>query len=472
MKLLLFLFLTAFSLSAQEQDLNCSYNIEEALFYLKGSTSIEKDTLKAIEYLKPCASIGNTEAQLILGHLYVNDADELIVRKGFKLIKESAKEDNPLAAQRLGFLYKYGIGCQLNYQKAIKWFQKAYELGNDEGAYSLGYFYLKGLGDIPQDYTKAVHWFEKSKSDMANYWLGVCYLNGDGVAKDINKANELLGTDYQEEQTASTTSTTSDEITNTNNEKINSIESLQETTSEDLKETQLYGKWTGILLKKDWSQSRVEHNIPISLTISYNTEKDQTNYTWEIEDQTINGSAFFVDNTIYYDFLQFHLPHNAYHEKIPSTLDYQILSSDLSIASLENNRYLIGTLESYIPDWDEKGEPMEFILSEKNSSTENGFLISQETLQALASQKEHFIQLYPNPFVSDLIIAYSIENAGNTKIQVSSFDGMQNFTVCENHKQDAGNYQYHFDGDNLKKGIYIVNIYVDGIKKTRLLIKK
>ncbi|WP_158651265.1 tetratricopeptide repeat protein [Pseudotamlana carrageenivorans] len=112
-------------MSAQEQNLNCSYNIQEALFYLKGSSSVEKNTKKAIQYLKPCVSVGNIEAKLLLGHIYVNNTDNSIVKKGFKLIKEAAKEGNSLAAQKLGVLYKYGTGCNLNYQKAIKWFKKS-----------------------------------------------------------------------------------------------------------------------------------------------------------------------------------------------------------------------------------------------------------------------------------------------------------------------------------------------------------
>ncbi|AUS04709.1 SEL1-like repeat protein [Pseudotamlana carrageenivorans] len=41
---------------------------------------------------------------------------------------------------------------------------------------------------------------------MANYWLGVCYLNGDGVLKDLEKANELLGRGYQVKNKESTIS--------------------------------------------------------------------------------------------------------------------------------------------------------------------------------------------------------------------------------------------------------------------------
>ena len=36
-------FFTTLVLNAQEQILDCKYNIQEALFYLKGSSTIEKD---------------------------------------------------------------------------------------------------------------------------------------------------------------------------------------------------------------------------------------------------------------------------------------------------------------------------------------------------------------------------------------------------------------------------------------------
>ena len=47
-------FFTILVLNAQEQTLDCNYNIQEALFHLKGSNTIEKDNLKAVEFLKPC----------------------------------------------------------------------------------------------------------------------------------------------------------------------------------------------------------------------------------------------------------------------------------------------------------------------------------------------------------------------------------------------------------------------------------
>lgn len=458
------------TIQAQEHPLNCKYNFQEALFYLKGNANIAKDSLKAIEYLKPCVAVNNAKAQLLLGHLYTHDIDEEKVAQGFELIKKSAKQDNAIAAERLGFLYKYGVGCKLNYRKAKKWYQKAYELGNDKGAYSLGYFYLKGLGNTKQDYTKAVVWFEKSKSEMASYWLGFCYLNGYGVAKDIDKANKLLGTTFEAAQIIGTT--ISESNLEANLETTNTLEDIEESTTETFTQTQLYGKWKGQLLKMDWSGKYIETTIALQLHFAYDTVAQQTTYTWELDSQKKIGTALQIDSSIYFDNLEVNLPHNTYHEKIPTTLDYQILSTDLEITTLENNTYLIGTLESHIADWDEDGTPIQFVLVKESATTENGVEISQEVLQALASQKDHFIQLYPNPFVSDLIIAYTLETASITHIQVSSFDGTQNYTVATAQTQEAGDYSYHFEGANLTKGIYLVNIFVDGTKKTKLIIKK
>jgi hypothetical protein len=60
--LILGCFFTTLVLNAQEQIIDCKQNIQEALFYLKGSTTIEKDSLKTIEYLKPCLEAKNPNA--------------------------------------------------------------------------------------------------------------------------------------------------------------------------------------------------------------------------------------------------------------------------------------------------------------------------------------------------------------------------------------------------------------------------
>jgi TPR repeat protein len=151
--LLFVLCFTMLKAPAQENTLNCNVNLKQALTYLRGNGTIQKDSLKAIATLKPCLRAKNANAQLIMGHLYLNTSNKKRIRKGFQLIRKAAKQKHPVAMENLAVLYKYGRGTKLNYNKARKWFQKAAELGNDKAAYSLGYMSFKGLGNTPQEDT-------------------------------------------------------------------------------------------------------------------------------------------------------------------------------------------------------------------------------------------------------------------------------------------------------------------------------
>lgn len=54
----------------------------------------------------------------------------------------------------------------------------------------MGYCYYYGLG-VEQDYGKAVYWFGQAslKNHAASeYYLGLCYLHGQGVPKSALKA--------------------------------------------------------------------------------------------------------------------------------------------------------------------------------------------------------------------------------------------------------------------------------------------
>jgi hypothetical protein len=58
---------TTLVLNAQEQTLNCNENLQKTLAHLQGTATVEKDSLKAIAYLKPCLVAKNANAQLIMG---------------------------------------------------------------------------------------------------------------------------------------------------------------------------------------------------------------------------------------------------------------------------------------------------------------------------------------------------------------------------------------------------------------------
>ena len=81
-----------------------------------------------------------------------------------------------------------------DYKEAVKWFQKAAEIGNAEAQCNLGYCYQEGLG-LTIDTTTAVKWYQKAAKReyaKAQRLLGYCFEKGIGIAKDLTEAAKWL----------------------------------------------------------------------------------------------------------------------------------------------------------------------------------------------------------------------------------------------------------------------------------------
>ena len=68
----------------------------------------------------------------------------------------------------------------------MKWYRKAAEQNHAEAQYNLGVCYDEGEG-VAKDQVEAVKWYRKAAEQnfaAAQYNLGVCYAKGEGVAKD------------------------------------------------------------------------------------------------------------------------------------------------------------------------------------------------------------------------------------------------------------------------------------------------
>ncbi|REH56161.1 hypothetical protein C7448_101194 [Tenacibaculum gallaicum] len=471
-KIIALIALCTSALNAQEKEIDCDFNINRAYYHLEGKELFTKDKQKAIEYLTPCVETENPVAQLMMGRVLLEEATEESYTKAFKLIKAAAKQDNAIAATDLGILYKYGRGCKLNYNKARKWFEKGFELGSTKAAYLLGYLYLKGFGNIQQDYTKAISWFEKSDYPMAKYWLGVCYYHGYGVDKNVAKANELLKTNFDtvKDTNISEASKNSEVI---NVEEIKQVINKEETaTSAEVTKQQLNGVWEGDLLFFDWSATHIENKIPFKITAKYDTESNVLHITTTIADKKQNVDFTKLDNSLYFNDFTIELPHSSFSKNIPAVLEHQLLSSDVSIKQFNSEIYLTGNLETYVSAWKESGVPIRFVLKKKKKLENSEEELSEEALAALSKQEDSFIKLYPNPFEKDVIVSYSLEQPTNTKVTITNMNGLREKVIKPFTSQETGNYQYYVEGTDLPKGMYVVTILVGKERKTRIIIKK
>ncbi len=76
------------------------------------------------------------------------------------------------------------------YDKAVPMFQRLAERGDMKAQFVLGYCYKEGQG-VAQDYTQAVHWYRKSAEQGdpdAQCSLGWSYFKGQGVPQDYTQA--------------------------------------------------------------------------------------------------------------------------------------------------------------------------------------------------------------------------------------------------------------------------------------------
>ncbi|MEY3089770.1 MAG: hypothetical protein RL113_86 [Pseudomonadota bacterium] len=106
-----------------------------------------------------------------------------------------AKKGDPKAQYNLGLMYANGEGVQKNIQKAKQWYEKAAMHGHGAAQYNLGKLHHIDAKKDPSRYVKAKEWYEKSSEagvPQAFNNLATLYMNGEGVAKNEQKAFELF----------------------------------------------------------------------------------------------------------------------------------------------------------------------------------------------------------------------------------------------------------------------------------------
>lgn len=158
--------------------------------YLAGDgVSVDKE--KAFNWLERAADLGSVAGQTDLaGHYYWGNGvnqDLFLARQWY--IK-AANGGSDYAATEVG---KMDIDNN-NYEEAVKWFRKAAENGYDDAQYLLGDCYRNGQGVIEND-EEAFRWFLKAAEQghrEARRHVFCCYYYGVGVAEDDDKAKEWL----------------------------------------------------------------------------------------------------------------------------------------------------------------------------------------------------------------------------------------------------------------------------------------
>ena len=184
-----------------------------------------KDPETGVKYCEKAALQDDPEAIAVLGYYYF---DGKIIPQDYPKAVESfsraCEKGSESAAYMLGYCYREGLGVETNAVKAFEYFKLADERKSLPGAYALGVAYENGLG-VTNDYTAALGGYTRASEaewedpltgnttanaktccerigEIGKYWkaanvdhdaeaqyhVGLCFANGTGVNKNLEKA--------------------------------------------------------------------------------------------------------------------------------------------------------------------------------------------------------------------------------------------------------------------------------------------
>ncbi len=110
--------------------------------------------------------------------------------KALHWYRKAAQHGNDEAQNNLANMCYNGHGVVKDYVQAVEWYRKAANQGNAAGQTNLANRYSRGEG-VVKDYVQAVAWYRKAADQglaAAQGFLGLCYDLGEGVAKDSIEA--------------------------------------------------------------------------------------------------------------------------------------------------------------------------------------------------------------------------------------------------------------------------------------------
>ena len=193
--------------------------------YQKGLSAYEeKDYATAAIHFRNAQEFGYTldaERQTFLGTCYFfGTGIEKDYSKAIDLFWRNAQNSYSVAQYYLGICFYNGFGCVPDAEQAIRWLYRAAEQDVPVAKHELGkiYYKLKDEDNLAKQidhllpYTpsrngifitmsqsecveeilsEAVNWFRKAAEQglaEAQYYLGMCYENGEGIKKDLTEA--------------------------------------------------------------------------------------------------------------------------------------------------------------------------------------------------------------------------------------------------------------------------------------------
>jgi TPR repeat protein len=172
--------------------------VVQAMLLLAENTATT-DTAYALDWFEQAAAKGNVTAKREAGLLLARHHNSTDDAKAFQYLKEAADAGDAYAKYCVAECYYYGKLVPTDENKALTYLQEAAALRSPPAVDLLGSYYRK-----IHNYESAIAYYQQAIAlqyarSMAN--LGVMYLLGEGVTKDVPRAVNLfkLAADHNDE---------------------------------------------------------------------------------------------------------------------------------------------------------------------------------------------------------------------------------------------------------------------------------
>lgn len=159
--------------------------------------SVEISTYFLMAQNEDVAQNGHVLSQYMTGRLllYLKRPQEAVA-----WLTKAAEGGNIEAMKELYHCYgsrSVNYGIEADQQKLRYWMERMADAGDNDFQYIMGLYYYNGISGYMVDYGKAFSYFEHAAtgnepSGEAMRLLAQCYMNGRGVARDVQKGKEWL----------------------------------------------------------------------------------------------------------------------------------------------------------------------------------------------------------------------------------------------------------------------------------------
>ena len=157
---------------------------------------VEKNAEIALKWYKIGAETDFVDALYLLGCAYRDGIgtkkDEA---KALEAFLKAAEQGDSLSQLEMAEICRNGRGMVADVEKALEWYRKAAEAGLGLAQARYGALLCTGTAKHEANAAEGQKWLDKAldgKQPLAVVQVAMCYLNGDGVAVDRDRARRIL----------------------------------------------------------------------------------------------------------------------------------------------------------------------------------------------------------------------------------------------------------------------------------------